>query len=196
MDETFIQERIRQLVADSGKSEKLVSRELGRSAGYIQSLTSGKSMPSLLMFFQVCAYFDIEPRDFFDPHISYPLPIQHILSYIYQMTEEDLAVLEPIAQRLCISRSEWEFVLSVFWWNQSLFKIARIYFFSYNDVGVKRFFDLLTLVSYNISNNIHVLIRKEAANHEDSQIIYGWDFRKRTDWSAGCRFREIRETNQ
>ena len=82
MDETFIQERIRQLVADSGKSEKLVSRELGRSAGYIQSLTSGKSMPSLLMFFQVCAYFDIEPRDFFDPHISYPLPIQHILSYI------------------------------------------------------------------------------------------------------------------
>ena len=27
MDETFIQERIRQLVADSGKSEKLVSRE-------------------------------------------------------------------------------------------------------------------------------------------------------------------------
>ena len=106
MDETFIQERIRQLVADSGKSEKLVSRELGRSAGYIQSLTSGKSMPSLLMFFQVCAYFDIEPRDFFDPHISYPLPIQHILSYIYQMTEEDLAVLEPIAQSLCISRSE------------------------------------------------------------------------------------------
>ena len=106
MDETFIQERIRQLVADSGKSEKLVSRELGRSAGYIQSLTSGKSMPSLLMFFQVCAYFDIEPRDFFDPHFSYPLPIQHILSYIYQMTEEDLAVLEPIAQRLCIRRSE------------------------------------------------------------------------------------------
>ena len=36
MDETFIQERIRQLVADSGKSDKLVSRELGRSAGYIQ----------------------------------------------------------------------------------------------------------------------------------------------------------------
>ena len=106
MDETFIQERIRQLVADSGKSEKLVSRELGRSAGYIQSLTSGKSVPSLLMFFQVCEYFDIEPRDFFDPHISYPLPIQRILSYIYQMTEEDLAVLEPIAQRLCIRRSE------------------------------------------------------------------------------------------
>ena len=106
MDETFIQERIRQLVADSGKSEKLVSRELGRSAGYIQSLTSGKSVPSLLMFFQVCEYFDIAPRDFFDPHISYPQPIQRILSYIYQMTEEDLAVLEPIAQRLCIRRSE------------------------------------------------------------------------------------------
>ena len=29
------------------------------------------------------------------------------------------------------------------------------------------------IFSYNISNNIHVLIRKEAANHEDSQIIYG-----------------------
>ena len=39
--------------------------------------------------------------------------------------------------------------------------------------SLHRLFDLLTLVSYNISNNIHVLIRKEAANHEDSQIIYG-----------------------
>lgn len=43
MDETFVKERIGQLVADSGKSEKRISRDLGRSVGYIQSLTSGQS---------------------------------------------------------------------------------------------------------------------------------------------------------
>ena len=51
MDETFIRERISQLAAESGKSEKQISRELGRPAGYIQALTSGKSMPSITMLF-------------------------------------------------------------------------------------------------------------------------------------------------
>ena len=47
MDETFIRERISQLAAESGKSEKQISRELGRSAGYIQALTSGNAFSTL-----------------------------------------------------------------------------------------------------------------------------------------------------
>ena len=53
MDQNFIKDRIGQLVADSGKSEKQISLDLGHSVGYIQSLTSGKSMPSLMMLFQL-----------------------------------------------------------------------------------------------------------------------------------------------
>ena len=75
MDETFVKERIGQLVADSGKSEKRISRDLGRSVGYIQSLTSGKALPSMPMLFQICEYFNIEPKDFF--RSKYSLPTDH-----------------------------------------------------------------------------------------------------------------------
>ena len=101
MDETFIQERIRQLVADSGKSEKRISRDLGRSVGYIQSLTSGKALPSMPMLFQICEYFNIEPKDFFDPNIPCPPTIQKIRSYACHMEKDSLVTLERLSKRLC-----------------------------------------------------------------------------------------------
>lgn len=101
MDQNFIKDRIGQLVADSGKSEKQISLDLGHSVGYIQSLTSGKSMPSIQMVFQICEYFDIPITDFFDPDIHHPLTMQKIRSYICQMNSDDLAILERLSKRLC-----------------------------------------------------------------------------------------------
>ncbi len=101
MDQNFIKNRIGQLVADSGKSEKQISLDLGHSVGYIQSLTSGKSMPSIPMVFQICEYFDIPITDFFDPDIRHPLTMQKIRSYICQMNSDNLAILERLSKRLC-----------------------------------------------------------------------------------------------
>lgn len=101
MDETFVKERIGQLVADSGKSEKRISRDLGRSVGYIQSLTSGKALPSMPMLFQICEYFNIEPKDFFDPNIPCPPTIQKIRSYACHMEKDSLVTLERLSKRLC-----------------------------------------------------------------------------------------------
>ena len=101
MDETFVKERIGQLVADSGKSEKRISKDLGRSVGYIQSLTSGKALPSMPMLFQICEYFNIEPKDFFDPNIPCPPTIQKIRSYACHMEKDSLVTLERLSKRLC-----------------------------------------------------------------------------------------------
>ena len=100
MDETFIKERIGQLVADSGKSEKRISRDLGRSVGYIQSLTSGKALPSMPMLFQLCKYFNIELKDFFDSNIPCPPAIQKIRAYACHMEKDNLVTLERLSKRL------------------------------------------------------------------------------------------------
>ncbi len=70
MYDKFIQERINELRMKKNISEYQLSLELGRSQGYIQSITSGRNLPSMDAFLDICAYFDITPSEFFDPTIN------------------------------------------------------------------------------------------------------------------------------
>lgn len=47
MDTTFIRDRITELRLQKGASEYKMSMDLGHSKSYIQSISSGKSLPSL-----------------------------------------------------------------------------------------------------------------------------------------------------
>lgn len=49
MDEQFLRDRISQLRMKKGVSEYQMSLELGHSRGYIQNISSGKSLPSIDM---------------------------------------------------------------------------------------------------------------------------------------------------
>ena len=66
MDTTFIRDRITELRLQKGVSEYKMSMDLGHSKSYIQSISSGKSLPSLSEFLYICEYFDISPNAFFD----------------------------------------------------------------------------------------------------------------------------------
>lgn len=65
MDESFVRDRITQLRMERNISEYRMSLELGHSKGYIQSISSGRSMPSMSEFFAICEYFSITPAEFF-----------------------------------------------------------------------------------------------------------------------------------
>lgn len=62
----FVQERITELRLARNISEYRLSKDLGYSKGYIQSISSGKSLPSITSFYEICDYFKITPREFFD----------------------------------------------------------------------------------------------------------------------------------
>ena len=64
MDTTFIRDRITELRLQKGVSEYKMSMDLGHSKSYIQSISSGKSLPSLSEFLYICEYFDISPKAF------------------------------------------------------------------------------------------------------------------------------------
>ena len=65
MTEDFIRQRITELRMQRNISECQMSLELGQSKGYVQSITSGRSLPSIRQLFNLAEYFDISLSDFF-----------------------------------------------------------------------------------------------------------------------------------
>lgn len=64
-EERFIQ-RLVQLRMNKGVSARDMSLSIGQNPGYINSIESGKSLPSMTTFFYICEYFNMTPANFFD----------------------------------------------------------------------------------------------------------------------------------
>ena len=69
MDEQFIRDRITHLRMQKNVSEYKMSLDLGHSKSYIQSIASGRALPSMSEFLYICDYLDVSPKDFFDPEL-------------------------------------------------------------------------------------------------------------------------------
>lgn len=90
MDVEFVRERITQLRIQKGVSEYKMSYDLGHSRGYINNISSGKTLPSMTEFFAICDYFDISPAEFFDTKTQNPKLAQSVISSLEQLDESDL----------------------------------------------------------------------------------------------------------
>ena len=106
MDHTFVKERITELRLKKGVSEYKMSLDLGHSKSYIQSISSGRSLPSLPELFYICDYFKISVRVFFDEKMENPVLTNELLRTFYDMKNEDLEALLFLAQRL--KASYWQ----------------------------------------------------------------------------------------
>ncbi len=100
MDVNFIRERISQLRTNQGISEYKMSLDLGHSKSYIQSISSGKALPSMSEFLYICEYLGITPKEFFDGDMAEPQMIQELMSYALRLSPEDLAMVVDLAARL------------------------------------------------------------------------------------------------
>ena len=100
MDEAFVRSRISQLRIKKGVSEYRMSTDLGHSKSYIQSISSGKSLPSFSEFLYICEYLGVTPVEFFDAGIEDPQSICKLRDFAKQLSSEDLAALLNMAERL------------------------------------------------------------------------------------------------
>lgn len=73
---------------------------MGHSKGYIQSISSGKSVPSLPEFLYMCEYLGVTPKEFFDPEIHEPAQVRILIGQTRNMNPQDLDLLIMIAKRL------------------------------------------------------------------------------------------------
>lgn len=100
MDADFVRERITQLRVRKDVSEYKMSYDLGHSRGYINNISSGKTLPSMTEFFAICDYFGISPAEFFDGGCTNPKLSRDVIELISQLNEEDLALTLSNIKRL------------------------------------------------------------------------------------------------
>lgn len=98
--EQFIRNRITTLRLQKGVSEYQMSYDLGRSRGYINNISSGKSLPSMSEFLSICEYFNISPKIFFDEALQTPTLTTELLNKIQQLDQQDSQILLELVNRL------------------------------------------------------------------------------------------------
>lgn len=93
-------ERLTALRLEKDISESRMSRELSQSKGYLQQISSGKSLPSLKAFFAICDYFDLTPQEFFDMDAADPLRLKELSDYAKGLSRDDMEFLITTARFL------------------------------------------------------------------------------------------------
>lgn len=100
MEPEFIRKRITELRMKNNVSELKMSRDLGRSDGYIHHIVSGKSLPSMAEFLNICDYLGVTPEYFFKERLSQPLLVQTIDRQLEDLNEQDLVLLLSLIGRI------------------------------------------------------------------------------------------------
>ena len=100
MDEAFVRNRISELRLKKGVSEYRMSTDMGHSKGYIQSISSGRSLLSWPEFFYMCDYFGITPAQFFDEELENPELVQKAIEGLKTLGNSDLALILSYIERL------------------------------------------------------------------------------------------------
>ena len=62
----FFSQRLNELRTQKGVSARDMSLSLGQCESYINKIENQKSLPSMNVFFYICDFLDIHPKDFFD----------------------------------------------------------------------------------------------------------------------------------
>ena len=66
----------------------------------IQSITSGRALPSLSEFLYICEYFNITPKEFFEEGLNEPKLVRKLIESAKALKADDLKTLEYPAERL------------------------------------------------------------------------------------------------
>ena len=100
MDADYIRQRITQLRLKKGVSEYKMSYDLGHSRSYIYNISSGRSLPPMDEFLEICDYFGITPSQFFDESEENPALIQTATQELKKLDDDDFFLILGYIRRL------------------------------------------------------------------------------------------------
>ena len=75
-----------------------------RGVSYIQSLTSGRSLPTMQSFLDICDYLEVTPQQFFDSELHNLPLIDKATDLMKQLDDEDMLALISMLNRLALKR--------------------------------------------------------------------------------------------
>lgn len=98
--EEFFRQRLAQLRSQKGISARDMSLSLGQSESYINKIENGKSFPSMQVFFYICEYFNITPKDFFDVENHNPVILDELINDMKALTNNQIACIACMIKEL------------------------------------------------------------------------------------------------
>lgn len=93
----FLRKRITELRLQKKVSELQMSHDLGKSAGYVHQITSGRMKPSMDNFFEICDYFTVTPAEFWDYENLYPHQIRELIDSLKRLPPETVQTFITLA---------------------------------------------------------------------------------------------------
>lgn len=107
MYDKWLQERLASLRIKKGNtSAREMSLSLGLNVNYVNNIESGKSLPSMYAFFDICEYLNISPRDFFDESTDYPQQLNQLIDDLKKLDERQLKNVAELIHDLAAASSE------------------------------------------------------------------------------------------
>ena len=84
-DEELFYKRLTELRMAKNASARDMSLSIGLSGNYINNIENKHSFPSMQVFFYICDYFDISPKEFFDFENTNPTKLKEISVFCYYL---------------------------------------------------------------------------------------------------------------
>ena len=100
IDAKYIAERITALRIQKNVSEYKMSLGMGHSPSYIQSISSGRALPSWGEFLYMCEYFGITPAEFFAEENQNPILLNQLTEVARSLSDDEVKLLIDMAERL------------------------------------------------------------------------------------------------
>ncbi len=83
-----------------GVSAREMSLSMGQSKGYIAQIERKHNLPSMTVFFYICDYLNITPREFFDSEVEFPIVYLELINNLKDLGEEQLINVNNIVKGL------------------------------------------------------------------------------------------------
>lgn len=93
----LFRKRLTELRIQKDVSENRMSLDLGMSGGYIQQISSGRSLPSMKQFLAICEYLGVEPMEFFDMDNRAPALTRELLTSARSLSEDKIKLLIEVS---------------------------------------------------------------------------------------------------
>lgn len=98
MDKNDFSKRLSELRIGKGVSARDMSLSIGQREGYINNIENGVNLPSMTMFFYICDFLNITPKDFFDTENLNPTKTNELLNVAKHLDAKQLSNLIELAK--------------------------------------------------------------------------------------------------
>ena len=100
MEKEMFIKRLTELRMAKGVSARDMSLSLGQSPGYINNIENGVNLPSMKMFFYICEYLQITPKEFFDTSSINPTKLNDLIDLSKDLSSEKLDLVMNLVKEL------------------------------------------------------------------------------------------------